>query len=53
MIDPKHLIGKPLVVYVEDERRQIGTITGSALKEGSIYIAATIDLSEGENREQD
>jgi hypothetical protein len=48
MIDPKSALGKPLVVYIDGERRQIGTITRAVLKDGAIFISATLDLKEDE-----
>lgn len=50
MIDPENCIGKPLVVYIDGERRQIGTITKAAVKNGSLYVAASLDLAQGEVR---
>lgn len=43
--NPKTLIGKPLVVYIDGERRQIGTITNAAIQNGSLYVGATLDLA--------
>jgi hypothetical protein len=46
MIDPKNAIGKPLVVYIDGERRQIGTITNARLQDGNLFVAAGIDLAQ-------
>lgn len=42
MIDPQTLIGKPLVVFVDDEKRQIGTITRAALRDGSLFVGSRL-----------
>ena len=47
-VDPTQVIGKPLVVYIDGERRQIGTITNAAIRSGKLYIGAELDLSGGE-----
>jgi hypothetical protein len=47
-IDPTQVIGKPLVVYIDGERRQIGTVTNAAIQGGKLYVGASLDLSEGE-----
>lgn len=49
MINPESALGKPLVVYIDGERRQIGTITRAAIKNGALYFEAKLDLAEGED----
>lgn len=39
-MNPQNIVGKPLVVYIDGDRRQIGTITKAAIKDGTIYVAA-------------
>lgn len=43
--DPaEQLIGKPLVVYIDGERRQIGTITRATIKGDGLFVAASLEL---------
>lgn len=42
-IRPEQAIGKPLVVYIDGERRQIGTITAAKLDNGKLFFAAVLD----------
>ena len=49
MIDPQNAIGKPLVVLVDGEKRQIGTITHAVIKSGGLYVAAQLDLAKEES----
>jgi hypothetical protein len=49
VIDPKNLIGKPLVVYIDGERHQIGTITRGVIESGNIYVAATLELEQNDD----
>jgi hypothetical protein len=37
------LIGKPLVVYIKGERKQIGTITNAKSQGDGLFIAGKID----------
>jgi hypothetical protein len=37
------LIGKPLVVYIDGERKQIGTITNAKTQGDGLYIAGKLD----------
>lgn len=45
------IIGKPLVVYIDGERREIGTITNATVRGDKLYVGARISLSgeEGED----
>jgi hypothetical protein len=43
-IRPEQAVGKPLVVYVNGERRVIGEITHAAIRDGKLYVASTINL---------
>lgn len=45
-MNPQNLIGKPIVVYIDGERRPIGTITRAVIREGILMVAADLDLSE-------
>jgi hypothetical protein len=45
-VNPKNLIGKPLVVLIDGEKREIGTITNAAVKDGSLYVGASINIKE-------
>ena len=45
---PEQIVGKPLVVYIDGERRQIGTITHGAIRSGKLYFAADIALADDE-----
>ena len=47
MFSAENLVGKPLVVYIDGERRQIGTIEKAAIRSGNIYVGATLDLADG------
>lgn len=47
-MNPKSLIGKPLVVYIDGERRQIGEITNATIQSGKLFVASTIDISQDE-----
>lgn len=38
-----HLKGKPLVVYIDGEKKQIGVITGARLVDGGLFIGARLD----------
>lgn len=38
----EHLKGKPLVVYIDGEKKQIGVITGARLVDGGLFIGAKI-----------
>lgn len=37
------LIGKPLVVYIDGERKEIGTITNAKTEGEGLYVAAKLD----------
>lgn len=45
-IRPEQAVGKPLVVYVDGERRVIGEITHAAIRDGKLYVASTINLGQ-------
>jgi hypothetical protein len=45
-IRPEQIVGKPLVVYIDGERIEIGSITRAALKDGALYFAATLGTEE-------
>lgn len=49
MFNAENLIGKPLVVYIDGERREIGTIEKAAIRSGNLYIGATLDLAHVES----
>jgi hypothetical protein len=40
------LIGKPLVVYIDGERRQIGSITNAELRGDKFFVAGKLDSGE-------
>lgn len=42
----EQLIGKPLVVYIDGERRQIGTITNAKTQGENLFIAGKLDSGE-------
>jgi len=44
-IRPESVIGKPLVVYIDGERREIGKITNAAVRGDRLYVGARISLS--------
>lgn len=46
MFNAENLIGKPLVVYIDGERRQIGTIEKAAVRSGNLYVGAVLDLAD-------
>ena len=46
-IRPEQAVGKPLVIYIDGERRHIGQITHAAIRDGKLYFAATL----GKDRE--
>lgn len=48
MIQPKSAVGKPLVLLIEGQKRQIGTITHAAIKDGKLYFASTIEMKDDE-----
>jgi len=47
MFNAENLVGKPLVVYIDGARRQIGTIEKAAIRSGNLYVGATLDLADG------
>lgn len=46
MLNPENLHGKPLVVYVDGQRREIGVITKAVIKDGGLFVAADLSLDE-------
>jgi hypothetical protein len=44
MLNPKNLVGKPLVVYIDGERRQIGTITSAKIDSGKLFVASALAI---------
>ncbi len=47
-IRPQQAVGKPLVIFKDGEKKQIGVVTHAAVKDGKLYFAATIDLESEE-----
>lgn len=45
-VNAQNVIGKPLVVYIDGERRQIGTIERAVFQDGKLYIASIIEIKE-------
>jgi hypothetical protein len=46
MLTAENAIGKPFVVLIDGQRRQIGLITDAAVKNGKLFVACDLDLSE-------
>jgi hypothetical protein len=38
----EHLVNKPLVVYVNGARHEIGTVTRAVVKDGNLFVAASL-----------
>jgi hypothetical protein len=43
-IRPNSIIGKPLVVYIDGKRVEIGVITNAAVRDGRMYFGADIAI---------
>lgn len=41
-INPDAIVGKPLVVYIDGTRHQIGTITNAKVVDGKLFVASSI-----------
>jgi hypothetical protein len=48
-IRPEQAVGKPLVIYIHGEKRQIGVITKAVVKDGGIFVAADLNLNPSED----
>lgn len=44
-----NLVGKPLVVYIDGDRRQIGTITNAKIEDGKLFVAGKIETDDLED----
>jgi hypothetical protein len=49
MFNAENLVGKPLVVYIDGQKTQIGTIDKAAIRSGNLYVGATLDLAHVES----
>ena len=49
MFNAENLIGKPLVVYIDGERTEIGTIEKASIRSGNLYVGAALDLQHVES----
>lgn len=47
-IRPESIVGKPLVVYIDGERQEIGVITNAAVRGDRLYVGARINIGEAD-----
>jgi hypothetical protein len=43
-MNSESLVGKPLVVYIDGERRQIGTVVKAQIVDGKLFTASKLEL---------